>query len=243
MYPVLSKNDVQQWLGAYTIKLYDRYFDQLDKKVMTLFRPAFLCCQINSSQLAVVLLVLTVLYSSSSVADSMRCGTRLVTTNDTKSEVLIRCGTPDWRDRWTEKLIEDFAGLHERRISMERERWIYNFGPQKFLRFLVFENGRLKTISTGSHGYRKGSRLPAHCDTDILGTGLSQYEVLQRCGEPFFRDSRIEEVFSGISGGSRRLVERRIDEWTYNLGPTRFMRILTFKNGRLEEIVSGSKGF
>jgi len=39
------------------------------------------------------------------------------------------------------------------------------------------------------------------------------------------------------------LVERRIDEWTYNLGPTRFMRILTFNNGRLEEVISGSKGF
>ncbi len=210
---------------------------------MTPSRPTYPRCQINNVQRVVVLLILTVLYSSSSVADSMRCGTRLVTTNDTKAEVLIRCGTPDWRDQWSEKFIEDFAGLHERRISVERERWIYNFGPQKFLRFLVFKNGRLMTISTGSHGYRKDSRLPVHCDTDILDTGLSQYEVLQRCGEPFFRDSRTEEVFDSISRGSRRLVERRIDEWTYNLGPTRFMRILTFNNGRLEEIVSGSKGF
>ncbi|MCF6257570.1 MAG: DUF2845 domain-containing protein [Gammaproteobacteria bacterium] len=231
-----------EWLDAYTIKFYDKYFNLLDK-MMTLSRPIYFRCQVNSIQLAVVLLILAVLYSTSSVADSMRCGNRLVTTNDSKAEVLIRCGTPDWRDQWSEKFIEDFAGLHERRISMEREQWIYNFGPQKFLRFLVFENGRLKTISTGSHGYRKDSRLSAHCDTYILDTGLSQYEVLQRCGEPFFKDSRTEEVFSSISGGSRRLVERRIDEWTYNLGPTRFMRILTFNNGRLEEIVSGSKGF
>ncbi len=206
-------------------------------------RPTHSCCQLDHARLTVILLILAVLYSASSVADSMRCGTRLVTENDTKAEVLIRCGTPDWRDQWSEKFIEDFAGLHERRVSVERERWVYNFGPQKFLRFLVFENGRLSTISTGSYGFRKDSRLPAHCNTDILSSGLSQYEVLQRCGEPFFRDSRTEEVFSRISGGGRRLVERRIDEWTYNLGPTRFMRILTFNNGRLEEVISGSKGF
>jgi len=207
------------------------------------FRFTYPYRQVNSVQLAVVLLILAVLYSSVSVADSMRCGTRLVTTGDSKAEVLVRCGTPDWRDRWSEKVIEDFAGLHERRVSLEREQWIYNFGPQSFLRFLVFENGKLTAITTGSYGYRKDSQLPTRCDTDILGTGLSQYEVLQRCGEPFFKDSRNEEVFSAISGKNRRLVERRIDEWTYNLGPTHFMRILTFTNGRLEVISSGSKGF
>ncbi len=210
---------------------------------MMVSRPNYPRCRVNSIQFAVVLLILAVVYPLASVADSMRCGSRLVTTNDTKAEVLIRCGTPDWRDQWSEKFIEDVVGSYQRRISMERERWVYNFGPQKFLRFLAFKNGKLVTISTGGYGFHKNARLPVRCDTGILGTGLSQYEVLQRCGEPFFKDSRREEIFSSISGGNRHLVERRIDEWTYNLGPNRFMRILTFNNGLLEEISSGSKGF
>jgi len=195
---------------------------------------------VNNIQLTVIFLILATLYPLVAVADSMRCGSRLVTTSDTKADVLIRCGAPDWRDQWSEKFIEDFSGLHERRISTERERWIYNFGPQKFLRFLVFKNGKLMTISSGSYGYHKDGHLPVQCNTE-LSIELSQYEVLQRCGEPFFKDSRTEEVFSAISGKNRRLIERRIDEWTYNLGPTRFMRILTFKNGK--EINSGNKGF
>ena len=199
--------------------------------------------RIDWAALFVSLLVLTAPHSPAEATNSMKCGTRLVTTGDTKAEVLARCGAPDWRDEWSEKIIEDFAGLNERRISVERERWIYNFGPQKFLRFLVFQNGRLANITTGDHGFRPDSRPSGHCDVDKLKAGLSQYEVLQRCGEPFFRDSRDEEVFSAISGQNRRLVERRVDEWTYNLGPNRFMRILTFKNGRLKQIVTGDKGF
>lgn len=210
---------------------------------MSLSKFPYPCERINGALFTTVLLILAILHPPVSVADSMKCGTRLVTTSDNKAEVLIRCGTPDWRDQWSEKLIEDFAGPYERRISVERERWIYNFGPQKFLRFLLFENGKLTAISTGERGYHKDSRLPTHCDADMLNSGLSQYEVLQRCGEPFFRDSRDEEVLHAISGKNRRLMERRIDEWTYNLGPTHFMRILIFKNGRLEEVSTGNKGF
>ena len=34
-----------------------------------------------------------------------------------------------------------------------------------------------------------------------------------------------------------------IEEWTYNLGPTRFIRYLIFENGRLVDIKTGDYGF
>lgn len=210
----------------------------MPKPGFTTTHRGLLCSALNVTWLTTIV----VLLSPPALADAMKCGNRLVTTGDSKAEVLIRCGTPDWRDQWSEALIEDYAGAFERRISVERERWIYNFGPQKFLRFLVFENGKLIEISTGSHGYHKNARPPTACNMDGLSTGLSQYEVLQRCGQPFFKDSRHEDVFSG-GHQHRRLVEQHVEEWTYNLGPTRFMRILKFKNGRLEEITTGDKGF
>jgi hypothetical protein len=35
----------------------------------------------------------------------------------------------------------------------------------------------------------------------------------------------------------------KIEEWIYNLGPTRFMRHLIFMSGRLKEIEIGDKGY
>jgi hypothetical protein len=35
----------------------------------------------------------------------------------------------------------------------------------------------------------------------------------------------------------------KIEEWTYNLGTTRFVRYLRFENGILTEIRTGDKGF
>ena len=37
--------------------------------------------------------------------------------------------------------------------------------------------------------------------------------------------------------------EVRIEEWTYNLGPTRFVRYLRFENGILDAIRNGDKGY
>ncbi len=34
-----------------------------------------------------------------------------------------------------------------------------------------------------------------------------------------------------------------IEEWTYNLGPNRFLRILTFRNGVLANIKTGGYGY
>jgi len=33
------------------------------------------------------------------------------------------------------------------------EEWEYNFGATQFIRYLRFENGRLREITTGDYGY------------------------------------------------------------------------------------------
>ena len=101
------------------------------------------------------------------------------------------------------------------------------------------------------------------CDGKIISIGDTKYEVMNKCGEPAFIDVRTEkrirrdyyrELFPPWDFGrySDRRVYREpflvteeviIEEWTYNFGPTRFMRYLTFENGRLVDVITGEYGF
>jgi hypothetical protein len=101
------------------------------------------------------------------------------------------------------------------------------------------------------------------CDGKLISTGITKYEVLHECGEPDYKEVRFEkrirrdffrdlflpdEVYRYREREQYRepfLVEEEmmIEEWTYNLGPTRFIRYLTFENGRLVRITTGDYGF
>jgi hypothetical protein len=191
------------------------------------------------------MIFLAALAASGSAAgsDTLRCGSHLVSTGDTKVEVLIKCGAPAWKDTWTDEVIDGIDATLGRAVSVGRERWVYNFGPNAFLEFLSFDNDRLTGITAGSYGYSESPPSARSCNPEQFNNGLSQYEVLQRCGEPFFKDSHYERRLSVVKHGVSRLADLRVDEWTYNLGPTQFLRILKFENGRLMSVTTGDRGF
>ena len=191
----------------------------------------------------VLALVLPSEAASASSSGSLRCGNDLVSVGNTKAEVIIKCGAPDWKDDWTNEIINNVNTADELRVSVDRERWVYNFGPNSFLRFLLFENGRLINISTGGYGYDEKHPAIKPCDGDEIKTGLTQFEILQRCGQPFFKDTRREERLVNVDDFTKRLIINRVDEWTYNFGPNRFLRILKFENGELVDIKTGDRGF
>lgn len=180
---------------------------------------------------------------AAATSESLKCGNRLVSLGNNKAEVFIRCGAPVWQEDWVDELIEHREGLGERFVTTERERWVYNFGAHSFLRFLTFENGRLVSIVTGERGYDERQAPPGPCEPGRFRKGLSQYELLQQCGAPFFKDSRREEQEFAVDKGIRKRVLKRVDEWTYNLGPNQFLRILTFENGELVDVRTGDRGF
>jgi hypothetical protein len=72
--------------------------------------------------------------------------------------------------------------------------------------------------------------------------GVTSAEVAAQCGEPDVKERHYETITQPITGG-RRHISVSVDEWTFNLGPTRFIRTLTFRNGTLVEISTGEKGF
>lgn len=103
------------------------------------------------------------------------------------------------------------------------------------------------------------------CSGRIVSVGDTKFDVLTKCGEPSFKDTWIEnrisrdfyrDLFRSEERGSKRKLEREdyreplfveeyvvIEEWTYNLGSTRFIRYLRFENGKLVRIRTGDYGY
>jgi hypothetical protein len=91
---------------------------------------------------------------------AFRCGTKLVSEGDTRSEVARKCGEPTevvaqksvfrrpviWRYGRPYFIGDDY-------MEIEVENWIYNLGPNKLMRRLRFEGGVLADIETMGYGY------------------------------------------------------------------------------------------
>lgn len=174
-------------------------------------------------------------------AYAFRCGNDLVKMGDNKITVVNKCGKPDWIDRWSEDIIDFPDSGFEHRVIRINERWVYNPGPRKFIRIITFNGSTVATLETGGHGFTP-SLSKARCDFDIFAIGTNAGEVAARCGEPDAQDQRYVTLTQKIPGG-RRQVSVTVDEWTFNLGPTQFIRVLTFRNNNLIKISTGEKGF
>jgi hypothetical protein len=102
-------------------------------------------------------------------ADSgLRCPSgRLVSTGDHMIEVRKKCGDPDFVTQRTEKRkikvkvrrwispSEQEEVSEEREIEVLVDEWTYDFGSDRFIRFVSFEDARVVTVTTG--GYGRGS--------------------------------------------------------------------------------------
>jgi Protein of unknown function (DUF2845) len=98
-------------------------------------------------------------------AYGLRCSGRIVSIEDTTAKVMDVCGEPQHVKSWEEKRITDeyfyfhyksrkkSHGYYPATDSVSLEEWTYNFGPTVFIRYLLFENGRLKEITLGDKGY------------------------------------------------------------------------------------------
>jgi len=113
---------------------------------------------------AFILFVILLLAFGPAEADGFRCGTKLVKIGDTKAEVLSKCGEPDHIEVWEVERVKKYYDRPElphrphrkpyaSKVHVTVEEWLYNLGRHKFMRFLRFENGRLKHIEIGDRGF------------------------------------------------------------------------------------------
>lgn len=71
------------------------------------------------------------------------------------------------------------------------------------------------------------------CDTELVGRGMTFFEVAEVCGDPVDEFAFVEFRAPGVFV--------RIDEWLYEIGRNKFRRLLVFENGRLRRIETRDK--
>ena len=95
-----------------------------------------------------------------SPAFAFRCGNKLVSEGDSRSEVAAKCGEPTevvtqgsvfrrpviWTSGGPYYIGEDF-------VEIPVETWLYNLGPNKFMRRVRFEGGIVTEIETLGYGH------------------------------------------------------------------------------------------
>jgi hypothetical protein len=120
------------------------------------------------SRSAICCALLTSLLSAPLSAHAMRCGTSLVTEGDTQDEVLRNCGEPT---QTSSRYITRGANYSDLRLGSSIsgkprgeyffaeevliEEWIFNFGPNKLMRKVIFENGIVVDVDTLKYGYHE----------------------------------------------------------------------------------------
>jgi hypothetical protein len=95
-----------------------------------------------------------------SPAFAFRCGNRLVSEGDSRSEVAAKCGEPaevvTLRSVFRRPVIWSYGRPYfvgDDFVEIPVETWIYNLGPNKFMRRVRFEGGIVTEIETLGYGH------------------------------------------------------------------------------------------
>lgn len=176
-----------------------------------------------------VLLVLVLLLASPS-AFALRCGNNLVNGGQQDFQVRQRCGDPFYTDRYTTVEVLGANGPYERQTEVQFDVWYYNFGPRQLMRELVFRDGMLLREETLGYGY---DQLGSDCNPNRDYRGASVGELYARCGEPVSRRSEGGAVVRRPVPGVERWRDDRREQWVYDFGDDRFVRIVHMLNGRV----------
>lgn len=112
------------------------------------------------NRLAVAFAFFATFSAGGATAQALHCQGRIVSTGDSPARVRSLCGEPTDIAQRTESrsrtvvrrgpggsVISDSIA-----VSVLVEQWTYDFGPSRFVRVLVFEDGRLIRIDTLGYG-------------------------------------------------------------------------------------------
>jgi hypothetical protein len=104
--------------------------------------------------------------SARALDNNFTCGSYIIAVGDRAYDVLNKCGDPSnvesWQEVRTREDSESWALVPGKRyyigplFSQELvtiEEWEYDLGPNRFIRYLRFENGRLTRVTIGDYGY------------------------------------------------------------------------------------------
>jgi hypothetical protein len=94
---------------------------------------------------------------------AFRCGSGMVSTGDTKTQVMVTCGKPTSKEtscanRRTETYIDKNGKTKKnKKCGNKVEIWHYNCGNDDYIYALTFENGKLTNEETEGRGKGKSN--------------------------------------------------------------------------------------
>jgi hypothetical protein len=75
------------------------------------------------------------------------------------------------------------------------------------------------------------SAFAMRCGNRIVDVGAQDFQVRERCGEPFWTDHYSSIEILGAYGPLEQQQSVQFDVWYYNFGPSQLMRRIVFRNG------------
>jgi hypothetical protein len=180
------------------------------------------------------------LAGAAGAATAQICPHGIIKRGLTTAEVQMACGDPTlWDQRLVESDLRDSEGVWYH-VSTTIDEWTYDLGYNRLVRILTFKDGVLSRIASGGYG-----PLAPSSPSDRIGiirVGQSRSHVVLTWGQPHFSDQHQRQ--KTWIGRRHTVVQRSVtvDTWTYDFGPHRLLRVLTFEDGKLVAIRTGARG-
>lgn len=167
-------------------------------------------------------------------ASAFRCGNSLVDVGDWPVEVEERCGAPDYVAIYPAQTVPGLG------ITETVEHWYYNPGPHGLIRRLEFRNGELRRERSLGYGFHPNDN--GRCSSRFLREGLSEFEVVRRCGDPVSQRIYWQAYGRSRHGGSVSGVSvTPVKEWLFEFGSNEFRRVVVLRNGLVTDVRSDDK--
>ena len=180
------------------------------------------------------LVSLVLLCACATSAHALRCGNRVVNTDDADFQVRDRCGEPYWTEDHYALIVSGADTALETRQEVVYTAWFYNFGSTRLLVRLLFRNGRLVREDTLDRGV---DTLGDSCGPAKLTRGISSGELVAYCGAPSSRHEVVSEQVRRFGRGYEHRSNLYREEWVYDLGGN-FLYVLNLLNGRVDSVES-----
>lgn len=78
------------------------------------------------------------------------------------------------------------------------------------------------------------------CGSDLVVVSQSSVVLLAKCGEPYLREPLVRDEEDHHGNHYRNAYGER---WTYNFGPSTFLKKVIIENGEITAIELGDRGF
>ncbi|MBW4936218.1 DUF2845 domain-containing protein [Marinobacter sp. F4206] len=176
-------------------------------------------------------LLLALIAFAPTVQGALRCGASLVSDDAWPIEVEERCGPPDYIAEYPSAAVPGLG------VVQTEMHWYYNPGPQRFIRRLIFRNGKLARVETLGYGFHTTNM--GTCDPGTLRHIQNEYELITRCGEPASKRVEWRMPTSRRRSETWQVLQPvLVQEWLYDFSRNQFRQVVTLKNGRVVDIES-----